>query len=105
MLKRKFSFVLILFLLTATSCMNMRVVSYYDSDNIQPHEATKVTLFWGLLQARDIPAECESNSLCSVTAQTNIGFILLSAVTVGIVVPQKVLWQCCPVNEEEEVLE
>lgn len=84
--------------------MSTRLVAHHDSDSIQSNQKTKVTYLWGLLQSKDIPAGCESNSLCNVTTQTNFGFILVSAVTLGAVVPQKVVWNCCPTPEEEEVL-
>ena len=75
--------------------MSTKVIAKYDSNGIQPHKVTKYTLFWGLLQSRDVPAQCESNCICKVSAETNIGYILLSAITLGIVVPQRVVWECC----------
>lgn len=91
-------------LLLASGCMNTRLVGYYSSGQIQPREATRITLVWGLLQAQDIPAECESKSICKVTNQTNLGYVLVSALTIGLVVPQKLIWECCPSNEPEELL-
>lgn len=84
-----------------TGCMTTRLVAKYDSDNIQVNKTTKVTLLWGILQAKDVPAACESKSICQVTTRTNIGQILISAVTLGIVVPQRLTWQCCPSVEPE----
>jgi hypothetical protein len=86
---------LLVVLFMTTNCMSTKVIAKYDSDSIQPHAATKYTLFWGLLQSQDVPAECPSKCICKVSAETNIGFILLSAVTLGIVVPQRVVWECC----------
>jgi hypothetical protein len=84
--------------------MNTRLIGYYSSSQVQPRQATRWTLVWGLLQAPDIPAECESKSICKVTNQTNLAYILVSALTIGLVVPQKVIWDCCPGNEPEEIL-
>lgn len=84
--------------------MNTRLVANYSSDNIQPHVTTRVNLFWGIMQPTDIPAECESKTICNVTTQTNLGYILISAVTIGAVVPQRIMWNCCPSNEGEEIL-
>jgi hypothetical protein len=88
-------FLLAVLWLTA-GCMSTRLVANYDSDNIVSHEATRVTLLWGILQPKDIPAECESKSVCKLSARTNIGYVLVAAVTLGAVVPQKVTWDCCP---------
>jgi hypothetical protein len=88
----------------ASGCMNTRLIGYYSSSQVQPREATRWTLGWGLLQSPDIQAECESKSICKVTNQTNLAYILVSALTIGLVVPQKVIWDCCPSNEPEEIL-
>jgi hypothetical protein len=101
---KTYSIIFIASLMLNSGCMNTRLVANYSSDNIQPYQTTKINLFWGLVQPTDIPAECESNTICNVTTQTNLGFILLSAVTIGAVVPQKIIWNCCPSNEQEEIL-
>jgi hypothetical protein len=102
MFYRRFLFTAMVWL--ATGCMNTRLIGYYSSGQIQPKEATRITLVWGLLQSQDIAAECESKSICKVTHQTNLGYILVSALTIGLVVPQKIIWDCCPSNEPEELL-
>ncbi|MDX1479418.1 MAG: hypothetical protein R3301_17005 [Saprospiraceae bacterium] len=84
-------------LLSMMSCMSMRVVAKYDSNNPVPHKETRWAYFWGLKQPVDIrtdPLLCES--ICSVTTKANIGTILVSAVTLGIAVPMKVEYTCCP---------
>jgi hypothetical protein len=88
----------------ASGCMNTRLIGQYSSSQIQAKEVTRVTLVWGLLQTKDIPAECESKSICKVTHRTNLAYILVSAATIGLVVPQKILWECCPSNEPENIL-
>jgi len=93
----------LLFLFT-TGCMNTRLVGRYDSDSIVEHKETRVNFLWGLVQPVDISSECESESICQMTSRTNIGFVLVSAITAGIVVPQTVEWDCCPVEPEEDVI-
>ena len=97
------SIIIGIFFLTS-SCVHTRLVSLYSSDNIQHHTATRINYLWGLVQPKDIQAQCESNTICQVVSQTNLGYILLSAATLGIVVPQKVVWDCCPSVEKEEKL-
>lgn len=99
-----FHLIIIIIFLATTGCMNTHLVAKYDTASIQSSQATKVTLFWGILQPKDIPAKCESETICKVTTQTNIGFILISAITLGIVVPQKVIWDCCPSKERQDIL-
>ncbi|MEX0968593.1 MAG: hypothetical protein WD077_15280 [Bacteroidia bacterium] len=92
-------------LVMLSGCMTMKVVANYDTDNIVPSEKTRVIYLWGILQPNDIPAGCESKSICMVQVKTNIGYIMVSAITVGIVVPQKVVWDCCPSQVDEEHLD
>ncbi|KAA5547906.1 hypothetical protein [Adhaeribacter rhizoryzae] len=87
-----------------TGCVNTRLVAFYSTDNIQSNQATRVSYLWGIVQPQDIPAQCESKTICKVNAKTNLGYILVSAVTLGIVVPQKIVWDCCPSSETEEKL-
>lgn len=86
------------------SCVNTRLIAFYSTDNIQSNQATRVNYLWGIVQPQDIPAQCESKTICKVNAKTNLGYILVSAVTLGIVVPQKIVWDCCPSSENEEKL-
>ena len=102
MKKNKLYIILIALVVTTTSCMNTRLVAKYDSDNIIHHKAIKVTYLWGAIAPRDIQAECESKAICQVSAKTNIGFIAISFITLGIVVPQTVIWDCCGTNIREE---
>lgn len=85
-----------LLILSFTGCMNMRVVAQYDSDNPVPHSVTKWNYCWGLVQPNDVKTDELCESICEVNARNNIGFILISAATVGIVVPMKVEYKCCP---------
>ncbi|GAA3510670.1 hypothetical protein GCM10022393_25290 [Aquimarina addita] len=53
---------------------------------------------WGLITSKDIDPTCESGHMNAVTSTTNIGYILISAATLGIVVPQTVSWECAPID-------
>ena len=95
--------ILIAIFFATTGCMNTHLIAKYDTASVQSSQATKVTLFWGILQPKDIPAACESESICKVSTKTNIGFILISAATLGIVVPQTITWDCCPSKERQDI--
>lgn len=88
----------------ASSCMTTRLAASYDTDNVYSHKKTSWNYLWGLVQPADIAADCESKSICKMTSQTNMGFILVSALSLGMVVPQHITWDCCPSVEKEEIL-
>mgnify|MGYP006150931555 FL=1 len=94
---RRFS-ILILFSLIfyLASCANLRIVSKYDSDNPAPVQVNRTTYFWGLRQPVDVKTEASCKSICQITVKTNVGQILISVITLGIVVPQSVEYFCCP---------
>ncbi len=90
--------------LSCTSCMSTRVVSLYDNDSVVKNTKTTWSFAWGLVAPKDIDARCESKRMSSATNSTNLGYILLSTVTLGIVVPQKIEWECAPPDPEIEEL-
>lgn len=92
---RKHILILITGLLLA-SCANVRVVSKYDSDIPTPHKVSKTAFFWGLQQPKDILTEGSCASICMVTAKTNFTSVLVSAITLGIVIPVQMEYACCP---------
>ncbi len=86
------------------SCISTRVVSEYDNDSVVKHTKTSWSYAWGLITPKDIDPECESKRMNSVTSSTNLGYILISAITIGIIVPQTVEWECAPVDTPIEDL-
>ncbi len=82
--------------LCCTSCMSTRVVSIHDNDSVVKNTKTIWSFAWGLVSPKDIDAKCESKYLSSATNTTNLGCILLSTITLGIVVPQTIEWNALP---------
>lgn len=76
--------------------MHMRIVAVDDSQNPVPNKETHWTYFWGLKQYRTIRTDESCKAICKVKAITNFGHILISALTLGIAVPQSVEYECCP---------
>src|SRR5215467_10798239 len=97
-----------LFLLVA-SCSTTKIISQYDC-NTAVHNSvnakTTWTFAWGLVQPKDINPKCEAsfNHLNKVVVKTNLGYILLSVVTLGAVIPQRVEWCCAPQNIPTDTL-
>lgn len=94
----KFSF-LIAFILQ--SCATTTIVSDYKCDsfvNNPNYQKTTWSYFWGLKQPKDIDPKCESKKMNKVIVRTTAGTIILSAITLGIVIPQKTEWCCAPIE-------
>ncbi|MGZ5134549.1 MAG: hypothetical protein ACXWCG_05350 [Flavitalea sp.] len=94
---------LIFFFVFSSCAVSDTVVAHYNSD--QPARAktlshvgkTHWSFFWGLLKQGDWPAGCQQGSNMSrVRVKTNPGFIIISFVSLGIAVPQKLEWDCGP---------
>lgn len=88
-----------LFILPA--CSTVHVVTKYDCNTVANNPVNKKTVWtfaWGLVQPKDIDPGCETsfNHLNRVTVKNNLGFILISGVTLGAVMPQQVTWCCAP---------
>lgn len=90
-------------------CSTTRIVTKYDCNTSANNPVNRKTVWsfaWGLVQHKDIEPHCEAaaNHLNQVTVKTNIGFILLSAVTLGAVIPQRIEWCCTPQNIPTDTL-
>jgi hypothetical protein len=82
--------------LLSTSCYHY----YVKADRVPPatewRSNTQVAYAWGLIQPNDIvPANCPRHvPLAEVSATTNLGFVLIGVVTLGIVLPHELAWRC-----------
>lgn len=91
------------------NCSTTRIVTKYDCNTVANNPANTKTTWafaWGLVQPKDIDPKCETafNHLNKVEVKTNLGFILISALTLGIVIPQQVSWCCAPQNIPTDTL-
>jgi len=91
-------------LLSSTSCYHVRIAtSNFDPATTYKKKTVNV-LLWGLIQdTRGIVASnCDSlevKSLDEVRVSTNLGFAIITVVTLGIWCPMTVEWKCpkpCP---------
>lgn len=89
-------------LLLCQSCMVSRIVHEDDCDSAFMKKKTTWSLVWGLVQPKDINPQCRNGGMNKVAVKTNLGFILISAVTVGLVVPQRLEWCCTPPDDATE---
>lgn len=99
-LRGSMALVVIVFLVQSCA-IGPRIVTEYDSNSFAhnpEHQKVVWTYAWGLVQPKDINPGCATdfNHLNMVEVKTNIGFIIISAASLGIVVPVKILWDCAP---------
>ena len=83
------------------SCTTTRVVSKYDCDTFANNPINRKTTWafaWGLVQPKDINPKCDTrfSHMNQVTVKNNLGFALISVVSLGIVMPQRIEWCCAP---------
>ena len=95
---------LIVLILFIQGCYGYRIVVPESTPVADSGKKTVHSLFWGLLNdpQQIVAEECVSNSIHEVKVSTNIGYIILSAVTIGIWMPLDVEWKCGPQQSGDE---
>lgn len=100
---RPWIFTMLVLLLLESCAVSDSVVARHTSD--QPARARHLShvgqphwsYFWGLLKAEDWDASCQEGSdMTRVRVKTNPLFITISFLSLGIVVPQRLEWDCAP---------
>lgn len=81
------------------ACYHPRVAVVQQPVGIDPtsqeQSETLWSIAWGLAQdTYDASASCRGSALQSVTTHSNLGFGLLTVVTIGFVSPVTVTWRC-----------
>jgi hypothetical protein len=87
---------LLLAVLSSSGCYHYHIQGNRVTPATEARSQTQVAYFWGLMQPDDItPENCPVKvPLADVTAHTNLGHILISTVTLGIVSIQRIEWRC-----------
>jgi Bor protein len=84
--------------LLAAGCYRYRVVASGEAGanpSTFPKTETLHSFLWGLIQDQSLTSVCEPDeALSSVRATTNLGFALITVVTLGIYAPARVEYQC-----------
>jgi hypothetical protein len=93
-------------LLLSTGCYHYHITPDRVPVSTDPRSQTQVALLWGLVQPNDIvPPNCPRTvPLAEVTASTNLGYVFIGALTLGIVLPQEIEWQCAKLPQGAPVL-
>ena len=78
----------------ASGCYHYRVAPARSVPADDGHSTTQHSIVWGLVQSSAEQPECQGNGAAEVAAHTNVGYVLLSVVTLGFWVPLELEWKC-----------
>jgi hypothetical protein len=93
-----------LLLAAATGGCYHQYLRVTGSDQLpEKQEKTVYSYAWGLVHSRDSVAVCgETNALDQVEVKSNFGMTMLGILTLGIVVPRRMVWYCSTPRECED---
>lgn len=97
-----------LFMFSLQSCYHYHVATSNFDPSTNYEKKTVCSLFWGLGQRNVVAQNCDSlklKSIDEVKVSTNLGYALITVVTLGIVCPMTIEWKCpkpCPREGEIE---
>ncbi|MGI9546573.1 MAG: hypothetical protein ACR2MM_05025 [Flavobacteriaceae bacterium] len=87
-------------LISTTSCSVTEVAASEDASTAEglceACEKTTWSFAWGLVEPVPIDPDCRTGTMTKVRSRWNLGFALISVASVGIVIPQRVEWDCAP---------
>lgn len=78
---------------STTVIMPRNVAQVHD-----PHKCTSWSFFWGALEDKKFKntelTDCQGNGLSMVTVRTNAAFVILNVISLGIVMPIRIEFDC-----------
>jgi Bor protein len=81
-----------------SGCYTTSIIPKNVAQVHSPHKRTSWSFFWGLMEDKKWKntdaVDCQGNGVSSVVVKNNLGYILLSFVTLGIVVPVGIEYDC-----------
>lgn len=81
--------------LSLSACAHYTVQTPEPNPAGQTHSVTMTAYFWGAIDQEHYAHLCDvSNSLDMVRVQDNLGYDILSVITLGIVKPMKIEYRC-----------
>jgi hypothetical protein len=92
--------------LSSSGCYAYHITGNRVPPATEARSQTQVAYAWGLVQPNDIvPPNCPKNvPLSDVTAHTNLGYALITTLTLGIVSIHELEWRCAKPSGETDVL-
>jgi hypothetical protein len=85
---------------TTTGCYH-QYLRVSGSDPIaEPERKTVYSYAWGLLHSKDSVAVCgETRAIDQIEVKSNFGMTMLGILTLGVVVPRRLVWHCSAPRE------
>ena len=66
----------------------------------EPERKTVYSYAWGLLHSKDSVAVCgETRAIDQIEVKSNFGMTMLGILTLGVVVPRRLVWHCSAPRE------
>ncbi|HEX6631046.1 MAG TPA: hypothetical protein VF048_08140 [Gemmatimonadaceae bacterium] len=82
-------------LAATAACYHQYVAVARPDPEVRSESKTVYSYAWGLVHSKDTVAVCpETNAIDQLEVKANFGQTLLGLVTLGIVVPRRVIWHC-----------
>ncbi len=89
-------------IISVNSCSITEVAASEDASTAEGLcvDCSKTTwsFAWGLVEPVPIDPDCRTGTMTKVRSEWNLGYAIISVATLGIVIPQKVGWDCAPDN-------
>lgn len=94
---------LVAVLTVAAACYQYRVAAPgpVSPGVTEPKGEVLWSFIWGLVQEYPRVDNCQGQGMAEVKASTNLGFVLLTVVTLGLASPMQVEWRCAPPTPPE----
>ena len=93
---------LIFALVFNAGCYHSRILTSHNDPSTSYNKKTVNSFFWGLVQHDVIATDCDAlklKSIDEVRVSTNLGYALITVITLGIWCPMEIEWKCpkpCP---------
>jgi hypothetical protein len=75
-------------------CYQLRVIPEHVSGSGVKKDTTIISYFWGINKKTFDVKRCQGNALAKVTINYNFGYSVVNLLTLGIVAPMKVGYEC-----------
>jgi hypothetical protein len=94
-------------LLPSSGCYHYHIAGDRVTPATEARSETQVAYLWGLVQPNDVvPTNCPRKvPLADVRANTNLGYVLIGTVTLGIVLIHELEWRCAKPIDNVDVVQ
>ena len=95
------------FLILLQSCYSYHISTSHFDPSTHYNKKTVSSFFWGLVQQNVVASNCDSLKVTSIDelhVKTNLGYAVITVITLGIWCPMTVEWKCAkPCSREGEI--